>query len=62
MKTEHQFAAYSSQSPEAESATLANDVFVKLRADIIRSRLSPGVKLRLNDLRETYSEIGRAHV
>jgi len=55
MKTEHQFAAYSSQSPEAESATLANDVFVKLRADIIRSRLSPGVKLRLNDLRETYS-------
>ena len=38
----------------AESPTLANDVFARLRADIISSQLAPGAKLRLNDLRETY--------
>jgi DNA-binding GntR family transcriptional regulator len=40
--------------PDEKSPTLANDVFARLRADIITSRLPPGVKLRLNDLRETY--------
>jgi DNA-binding GntR family transcriptional regulator len=40
--------------PDGESPTLANDVFARLRADIITSRLPPGAKLRLNDLRETY--------
>jgi GntR family transcriptional regulator, carbon starvation induced regulator len=33
---------------------LANNVFARLRADIISSRLAPGAKLRLIDLRETY--------
>jgi DNA-binding GntR family transcriptional regulator len=40
--------------PDEESPTLANDVFARLRSDIITSRLPPGAKLRLNDLRETY--------
>jgi DNA-binding GntR family transcriptional regulator len=41
-------------SPDQESPTLGNDVFARLRADIITSRLPPGTKLRLNDLREAY--------
>jgi GntR family transcriptional regulator, carbon starvation induced regulator len=36
------------------SATLAGEVFGRLRADIISSRLRPGIKLRLEDLRRTY--------
>lgn len=40
--------------PGQESPTLGNDVFARLRFDIITSRLPPGTKLRLNDLREAY--------
>jgi len=42
------------QPLDAPSPTLANDVFARLRADIISSRLAPGAKLRLNDLRTAY--------
>jgi GntR family transcriptional regulator, carbon starvation induced regulator len=37
-----------------QSPTLAGEVFARLRADIISSRLPPGAKLRLEDLRKTY--------
>jgi GntR family transcriptional regulator, carbon starvation induced regulator len=37
-----------------QSPTLAGEVFARLRADIISSRLPPGAKLRLDDLRKTY--------
>lgn len=36
------------------SPTLAGEVFARLRADIVSSRLPPGTKLRLEDLRQTY--------
>ena len=36
------------------SPTLAGEVFARLRADIVSSRLPPGTKLRLEDLRKTY--------
>ena len=39
---------------EPQSRTLANDVFEKLRADILSSSLPPGMKLRFDDLREAY--------
>jgi DNA-binding GntR family transcriptional regulator len=39
---------------EAPSRTLANEVFERLRADILSSRLAPGTKLRFDDLREAY--------
>lgn len=37
-----------------ESPTLAGEVFARLRADIVSSRLPPGAKLRLEELRRTY--------
>ena len=37
-----------------ESPTLAGEVFARLRADIVSSRLPPGTKLRLEELRTTY--------
>jgi GntR family transcriptional regulator, carbon starvation induced regulator len=37
-----------------QSPTLAGEVFARLRADIVSSRLPPGAKLRLEDLRKTY--------
>lgn len=37
-----------------QSSTLAAEVFARLRADIVSSRLPPGAKLRLEDLRKTY--------
>jgi GntR family carbon starvation induced transcriptional regulator len=37
-----------------QSPTLAGEVFARLRADIVSSRLAPGAKLRLEDLRKTY--------
>jgi GntR family transcriptional regulator, carbon starvation induced regulator len=37
-----------------QSPTLAGEVFGRLRADIISSRLQPGAKLRLADLRKSY--------
>jgi DNA-binding GntR family transcriptional regulator len=37
-----------------QSTTLAGEVFARLRADIVSSRLPPGTKLRLEDLRDTY--------
>ena len=37
-----------------QSPTLAGEVFARLKADIISSRLPPGTKLRLHDLRESY--------
>jgi DNA-binding GntR family transcriptional regulator len=39
---------------ETPSRTLAIEVFEKLRADILSSRLPPGMKLRFDDLRQTY--------
>lgn len=39
---------------EPQSRTLANDVFEKLRADILSTSLPPGMKLRFDDLREAY--------
>jgi GntR family carbon starvation induced transcriptional regulator len=39
---------------EPQSRTLANDVFEKLRADILSTTLPPGMKLRFDDLREAY--------
>lgn len=39
---------------EAQSKTLANEVFERLRADILSTSLPPGMKLRFEDLRETY--------
>ncbi|MBX9827173.1 MAG: FCD domain-containing protein [Xanthobacteraceae bacterium] len=39
---------------EPQSRTLANEVFEKLRADILSSSLPPGMKLRFDDLREAY--------
>lgn len=42
------------QSADTASPTLAGEVFARLRADIVSSRLAPGTKLRLNELRETY--------
>jgi DNA-binding GntR family transcriptional regulator len=39
---------------EPQSRTLANDVFEKLRADILSNSLPPGMKLRFGDLREAY--------
>jgi GntR family transcriptional regulator, carbon starvation induced regulator len=41
-------------SGEPQSRTLAIEVFEKLRADILSSRLAPGTKLRFDDLREAY--------
>jgi GntR family transcriptional regulator, carbon starvation induced regulator len=37
-----------------QSPTLAGEVFARLRADIVSSRLPPGAKLRLEDLRKAY--------
>jgi GntR family transcriptional regulator, carbon starvation induced regulator len=37
-----------------EPRTLGDEIFERLRADIISSRLPPGRKLRFRDLRETY--------
>jgi len=39
-----------------QSTTLAGEVFARLRADIVSSRLPPGTKLRLEDLRDTYGD------
>ncbi len=39
---------------EGQSRTLAMEVFEKIRADILSSRFGPGMKLRFDDLRETY--------
>jgi GntR family carbon starvation induced transcriptional regulator len=39
---------------EPQSRTLAIEVFEKLRADILSSRLPPGMKLRFDHLRKTY--------
>lgn len=39
---------------EPQSRTLANEVFEKLRADILSMSLPPGTKLRFDDLREAY--------
>jgi DNA-binding GntR family transcriptional regulator len=39
---------------EPQSRTLANEVFEKLRADILSNSLPPGMKLRFDDLREAY--------
>ena len=36
------------------SPTLAGEVFARLRADIVGSRLPPGTKLRLEELRPAY--------
>jgi len=44
----------SGSPPEPQSRTLAIEVFEKLRADILSSRLPPGMKLRFDDLRESY--------
>jgi DNA-binding GntR family transcriptional regulator len=38
---------------ETQSKTLANEVFERLRADILSTSLPPGMKLRFEDLRET---------
>lgn len=43
-----------STEAEAQSRTLALDVFESLRADILSSKLAPGTKLRFEDLRNTY--------
>jgi DNA-binding GntR family transcriptional regulator len=42
------------QSDETRLKTLGDEIFERLRADIISSRLAPGKKLRFHDLRETY--------
>ena len=39
---------------EPQSRTLSNEVFGKLRADILSTSLPPGTKLRFDDLREAY--------
>ena len=39
---------------ELQPSTLANEVFEKLRADILSTALPPGMKLRFDDLREAY--------
>lgn len=39
---------------EPQSRTLSNEVFERLRADILSTSLPPGTKLRFDDLRETY--------
>lgn len=54
MRTEFGEAMPAFPSNETQSRTLANEVFARLRADIISSRLLPGTKLRFHDLRETY--------
>lgn len=40
--------------PVEQFPTLAGEVFARLRADIVSSRLPPGTKLRLEELRQTY--------
>ncbi|GAN77788.1 GntR family transcriptional regulator [Acidisphaera rubrifaciens] len=42
------------QPPAEQFSTLGNDVFFRLRSDIIASRFAPGAKLRLSDLRTAY--------
>ena len=42
------------EASDAQSSTLAGEVFARLKADIISSRLPPGTKLRLHDLRQAY--------
>jgi DNA-binding GntR family transcriptional regulator len=54
MKMESGDRAFSPQPDETRARTLGDEVFAKLRADIISSRLAPGTKLRFHDLRETY--------
>lgn len=54
MKMELSGPAFSPQSGEIRSRTLGDEVFARLRADIISSRLAPGTKLRFQDLRESY--------
>lgn len=54
MRTEFPETETGLQSADAASPTLAGEVFARLRADIVSSRLPPGTKLRLNELRETY--------
>jgi DNA-binding GntR family transcriptional regulator len=39
---------------EAQSRTLASEMFEKLRSDILSARLAPGTKLRFDYLRKTY--------
>lgn len=51
MKTENGSDLYAS---DAQPLTLAGEVFARLKADIISSRLAPGTKLRLEELRQTY--------
>lgn len=54
MTTEFPEMETSLQAADTASPTLAGEVFARLRADIVSSRLPPGAKLRLNELRETY--------
>ncbi len=54
MKIEPGDLAFMPQSDETRLRTLGDEIFERLRADIISSRLAPGKKLRFHDLRETY--------
>lgn len=54
MKIEPGDLAFMPQSDETRLRTLGDEIFERLRADIISSRLAPGRKLRFHDLRETY--------
>jgi GntR family transcriptional regulator, carbon starvation induced regulator len=54
MKLEPSDLAFMPQSDDTRLKTLGDEIFERLRADIISSRLMPGKKLRFHDLRETY--------
>lgn len=54
MKTGSPEAGSFGEASDAQSPTLAGEVFARLKADIISSRLPPGTKLRLHDLRQAY--------
>jgi GntR family transcriptional regulator, carbon starvation induced regulator len=52
--TKAEFRETEPLQPADQSPTLAGEVFARLRADIVSSRLPPGAKLRLEELRQTY--------
>lgn len=54
MRDSLQFAIPAVRSATKEPSTLGNEVFEKLRQDILSSRLQPGTKLRFQSLRDAY--------
>jgi len=54
MKTTDDYVDRETSASASQAKTLSSEVGEKLRLDILSSRLAPGTKLRLDDLKATY--------